>query len=126
MAGGPTILDLSAAIMAELEEYTEETNAKVQKVVDEVTKEAYLDLSNNPVIPKRSGEYAKKFYIRKEKIGFGKTVNIIANKKYQITHLLERPHPMPQGGMSKAYPHWAEAQKIADTLPERMKEALER
>lgn len=115
---------LSTAIMAELEEYTEETKKKLQKVVDEVTDEALLDLQTNPNVPEKSGAYASGFYKRREKIGFGKTVNIIANKKYQITHLLERPHPMPQGGMSKAYPHWADAQKIADTLPERMKEAI--
>ena len=52
--------------------------------------------------------------------------NLVASKKYQLTHLLEYGHLTRSGTRTKAFPHWQHAQEIADTLPERLKEVIER
>ncbi len=124
---------LAAAIVDEISKYSEEVENKMQKVVDEVTKEAYLDLRTNPSVPQRTGEYARGFYIKKTSWKTKYKSNIIGNKKYQLTHLLEKGHDIVRNslgkkkvyGKTKAYPHWENAQKIADSLPERLKKELE-
>lgn len=116
--------ELSQLIAKELQEYSEEVDESLQLCVDEVTEEAYMDLSTNPIIPKKSGKYAKSFYIKKVAAGKGFKRNRIGNKKPQLTHLLERGHITRNGGRTKSYPHWEHAQKIADTLPERFEKVV--
>ena len=96
----------------------------MQKVIDEVTKEVLNNLKNNPVIPKKTGEYSKSFYKRKLAQGKGYKRNLIASKKYQLTHLLENSHLTRSGTRTRAFPHWKQAQEIADTLPDRLKEVI--
>ncbi len=77
--------------------------------IGKIAKEIKTDLSNNTKIPKKSGKYRKSFYVTKEN---GRT--IVANRKYQLTHLLEHGHELvKQGGRARAYPHWATAEKSA-------------
>lgn len=111
-------------IMDELRNYSEEVDNKMQKVIDEVTKEVLNNLENNPVIPKKTGEYSKSFYKRKLAQGKGYKRNLIASKKYQLTHLLENGHLTRSGTRTRAFPHWKQAQEIADTLPDRLKEVI--
>lgn len=108
--------DLSAAIAEELESYSEEVEDIIDKDIDRISKILVEELKNNPVIPERTGDYKKSFYKKVVAKGKGYKRAVVANKKYQLTHLLERGHPMPQGGRSKAFPHWETAQKRLEEL----------
>ena len=115
------INDLSKAIIKQLQEYSAEIDNLVHKETERTAKEVLSNLKSDSTIPQRTGEYRRKFYM-KSKTGVGYSRYIIANRKYQITHLLERPHKIKNWytgrtyGMSRAYPHWAKAQKTADKM----------
>lgn len=105
--------------------YSHEVEAVVKSEIDSLSKELVKDLKNSRHIPKRTGEYKKSFYVKKigEKKGFKQVV--IANKNYQLTHLLEKGHVNFYGGnRTQSYPHWIHAQRKANELPERIKRRL--
>lgn len=118
---------LTDAIMDGLNRYSEEVDEKMQKEIDDLSKEIVNDLKNDPVIPEKTGEYKKSFAVKKIAQGIGFKRNEVYSKKpyYRLTHLLEFGHALPQGGRTKAFPHWVKAQKEAETLPERIKRRLE-
>lgn len=124
MSKSISIDGLADAIAEELESYSEEVDQAMQKEIDTLSKEIVNDLKNNPVIPEDTGEYKKDFYTKKAAQGMGFKRNIIANKKHQLTHLLENGHLTSTGGRTRAFPHWEDAQKMADTLPERLAKKL--
>ncbi len=76
-----------------------------------------------------TGYYKKGFRQKIIKDGDGFRRRKIRNTEYQLTHLLENGHikrfrrggKLVTDGRVPARPHWAEGQKIADELPERMK-----
>jgi hypothetical protein len=113
-------LDLSDEIAKALSEYSEEVDEKIKKVIDVVAKETKNNLSQNPIIPKKSGDYKKSFYVKKLAEGKGYKRVVIANKKYQITHLLENGHALKKGGRSKEYPHWKQAEELAQVKYEEL------
>lgn len=119
--------ELEKAITGEIEAYSAEATEKIKKVVREVANEAYDDLRTNPVIPKRTGEYAAGFKLKLKRRGDSESVEI-SNVHHQRTHLLEKGHDVirkgKKYGRTRAYPHWKRAEAIADTLPDRIKEAL--
>lgn len=110
--------DLSSAIMEELESYSEEVEDTIDKDIDRISKILVDELKNNPKIPKRTGDYKKSFYTKTVAKGRGYKRKVVANKKYQLTHLLEEDHPMPQGGRSRAFPHWKTAEERLEELME--------
>lgn len=116
--------DLASAIVGELEKYSDEVDEIMQDEIDKLSNEIKLDLSNDKNIPKRTGKYAKSFYVKKIAKGNGYKRNVVANKKYQLTHLLEYPHATRNGGSTRAFPHWKYAQKKAETLPNRIERRL--
>ena len=120
-----SVNDLASLIMQELENYSEEVDNAMQKEIEVLSKEIVKDLKNDPVIPEKSGDYKKKFYVKKLAQGTGSKRVVIANRKYQITHLLEHGHATRNGKRSKKYEHWIHAQDKADMLPDRIKEAIE-
>lgn len=68
---------------------------------------------------KRAGKAEWTWYNEGWTVSSGKTGQFSVNatvhnaKAYQLTHLLEYSHPMPQGGSSKAYPHIADVNQWA-------------
>ena len=124
MGNSISIDDLADVIAEELESYTEEVDDLMQDEIDKLSKEVRDNLKNNPDIPEKTGEYKKSFYIKKVAQGKGYKRNRTANKKASLTHLLEDGHLTSNGKRTRAFPHWKEAQELADTLPERMKKKL--
>lgn len=110
---------LSDAIMQELTEYLEGEEEIIDEGIDEISAELVLGLKNDPVIPKRTGKYKKSFYHKKAAKGIGYKRNVVANREYRLTHLLEDSHLTRNGTTrTKAYPHWATAQQKLDELME--------
>lgn len=118
--------DLVKLIVGELESYTKDIDELMQSEIDKIAKEVKKDLESNSNVPERTKKYKKSFYIKKEAQGMGYKRVRVANKKYQLTHLLEYGHALVNGGRTKSFEHWESAQKIADTLPERMEEVIKR
>ena len=119
--------ELGDTIAKMLEEYSDEAETKVKETMQDVAKSVVNNLKNNVNIPQRSKDqktYKKQFYLKKDGTGLAWSKITIANKKYRLTHLLERGHAKSNGGRTKAYPHWADAQKEVDKLPDMIKEAL--
>lgn len=118
--------DLTRLIVSELEEYTKDIDESMQKEIDDLAKEVKKDLESNSNVPELTGDYKRGFYIKKNAQGMGYKRVTVANKKYQLTHLLEYGHVLVNGGRARAFEHWKSAQEIADTLPERMEEVIKR
>lgn len=117
--------DIVKEIMGQLMGYSEEVDEIMQDEIDKVSKDAKKDLSTNQIIPERTGEYKKSFRIKKVAQGSDFKRNVIYNKLYQLTHLLENGHLTRTGTRTRKFPHWERAQKIVDELPERVAKRLE-
>jgi len=124
--------DLARMIAKELEEYVEGIEEVLIETIDEVAAEALYSLKTDPIVKSLdgTGEYAKSFYskldvrVRGARKGFYRVT--LHNHKYRIGHLLQYGHAMAGGGRTRAFPHWDKAQRIADTLEERIKEVISR
>lgn len=124
---------LPEEIKKALTEYSSKVEACLAEEVDECTDEALLAIK---AATKQkiggSGEYKKGFRQRKVADADGYKRKKIINSEYQLTHLLENGHvkryylgdTLVTDGRVPARPHWAEGQKIADELPERMEKRL--
>jgi hypothetical protein len=127
-----TVDQLANLIAKELEEYSVEIEEVLKQTIEAVAAEALDSLKHDPMIKRLdgTGEYAKSFYIKDQYKVRGKNKGfyklVIHNKKYRIAHLLEYGHAKIKGGRTRAFPHWSNAQKIADTLEDRIKEAIEK
>ena len=110
---------LSDAIMDVLMDYCEKEEEIIDDGLDKISEELVNSLKNDPVIPERTGKYKKSFYYKKVAKGLGYKRNVVANKKYQLTHILEKSHLTRNGtSRTKAYPHWETAQRKLDELME--------
>lgn len=109
--------ELSEVIKNELFEYSEEIDERMQDGIDDVSKKIVQRLKNNPIIPEKTGKYKKGFFFKTVAEGKGYKRNLIANKQYQLTHLLENGHAI-KGGTSRtrSFPHWKDAEKEAEKL----------
>lgn len=110
--------DLSAEIMRCLKEYTDEVVEALEKTEKELAKEAVRTLKQTS--PKKSGKYAKSWTQTKQ----GKK-RIVHNRRYQLTHLLEKGHAKRNGGRVAARVHIAPVeQRISKEAVERLKRNL--
>ena len=92
--------DLSAEIAYELENFSKEVDEIVSGEIETVGKEMAKELKS--VSPKRTGDYAKGWRMKRE----SKHKIIVQNsKKPYLTHLLEHGHASRNGGRVGAKPH---------------------
>lgn len=115
--------NLGQAIAAELEAYAQDVQENISVGVSEITKEITEELKNDPIVPTLSGKYKKSFYFKKLAEGHNYVRFVVANKRYRLTHLLERGHAKTNGGRTRAFPHWKPAE---DKLNKKMQELIER
>ena len=134
------ITALADTIVSQLKEFSFDIDGIMKDVIDEVTAETLDDLRNNANVPVDTGDYAKSFYSKNIQNGTGRKTNVVANKEYQLTHLLEYGHKSRKGVGSKGktakksnpnsqatvegHSHWAEAEKIVDTLPDKIRKRV--
>lgn len=123
-----SIDDLSDAIFGELMGYSDEVDNKMQSVIEKLSKDVRDTLKTHPDIPEKSGDYKKSFAIKKVAQGQGFKRNVVYSKgHHQLTHLLENGHLTRNGTKrTDAFPHWQDAQKLADELPQRITEAIKK
>lgn len=109
--------ELSDAIIELTGEISKEVEKNLDAELKKIAKETAESLKNDATIPQRTKDersYKNLFYVKKTETGY-----VIANKKYQLTHLLENGHDVVKNGQTvgraRAFPHWARAQKKVDS-----------
>lgn len=118
---------LDRELMKYLNEYKEDISEIVEKVANEVGKEAVTELKT--VSPKGfRKEYHKGWRVKKDKIGKNRYIVKIHNKTdYQLTHLLEFGHATRNGGRTKAIPHIRPVEeKYSKKFEQELKEKIRR
>lgn len=99
MAKNNSILDIKDI----LSEYSEDIQDAITLEAQNVAKKAQNELKNTS--PKRTGKYSKGWRVNTEK-GRGFVECIVHNAtNYQLTHLLEKPHALRNGGVSTPKVH---------------------
>lgn len=116
---------LAAAVVDELEKYSDDVGEAVQSAVDEVTKNTLSLLRKSS--PRKTGDYQKGWRKRIVTSKHGRHVTQLHNATdYQLTHLLEKGHKKTGGGTVRAIPHIAPAEKkAAEQLERLIKEAIQ-
>lgn len=118
--------DLSTAVKRELEEYCDFTAEEVKKIVEEVGENVKKEIQANA--PVDTGAYRKSWKVTKSKeTATSKTVVIHSDKRYRLTHLLEKGHAKRGGGRVAAKVHIAPAEANAEKqLMERVERSLKK
>ena len=101
---------ISTQIDKLLNDYSQELKDKTNKIFEDEAKESARQLRQTSPqgTGRNKGAYAKSWTVKKQKDKNGLYTLIVHNKDhYQLTHLLEYGHAMPQGGRTKAQPHIA-------------------
>lgn len=109
--------ELAEAIIEFSGEIAEEVGENLNTELKKIAKETADSLKNDSNIPQRTKDeesYKRLFYVKKTELGY-----VVANKKYQLTHLLENGHDIVRNGetvgRARAFPHWNRAQKKVDS-----------
>lgn len=112
--------DLAEEIAYELENFSNEVDEIVSEEIETVGKEMAKELKE--VSPKRTGNYAKGWRIKRE----SKHKIIVQNsKKTYLTHLLEHGHAKRNGGRVRAIPHIKPTEtKYQEKLAENIKRRI--
>lgn len=114
---------LADEIIKQIKTYSEETDKKIKNIITTTAKEALEAAKSAGSYKDRGRGYRQKFVLKREqKEGSYKVT--LHNKQAGVTHLLEYGHATSNGGRTKAYPHWKEAQAIAESIEERIKNEL--
>lgn len=126
MAQTITVLDFESTINSILAEYKDVINADVATATKQVAREAVRNVQAKA--PARTGAYKSSISSRVEEKGgnYAKSVVYAKDPHYRLTHLLEFGHAKVNGGRTKAFPHWAEAEQTAiNDFEKKLREAIE-
>lgn len=128
-----SIDNLAEAINQEVNRYGKEIKTETRKIIQEAGKAALEETKAHA--PVKTGKYRdslKVTYNPKEAgtatggENAGYALVYASDGQYRLTHLLENGHPMPQGGRSRAIPHWkygeAAAEQKLEELPRKLEE----
>lgn len=116
---------LESAVSEILTSFEGNVTVAMKEAVEEVAKECVKEIKD--LAPKKTGAYKKGF----KKVKISENANKISfsvyNKKYQITSQLEHGHAKRNGGRTRAFPHFAPAEKhAAEKLEAKVKASVEK
>lgn len=112
------MMDISLEIANLLSQYTEEVQEVLEASADEITQQAVKTLRDTS--PKRKGKYAKSWVRKKINNSY-----VIHNKRYYLTHLLEKGHAKRGGGRVAGIKHIAPVeQKVVEAFEQKVREQL--
>ena len=116
---------LAAAIVNNLQEYTDAVTEGIKKAEDLTAKECKANLTADSPLGAR-GKYAKGWKVTVTSNTATEKHTVIHNKEYRLTHLLENGHVSPGGGRTRALPHIKKNEELSNTaFEERVREVLE-
>lgn len=95
--------ELSNEIARTIQEYSEDVEQAVQKVLNKDSTELVNKLKATS--PKKTGEYAKGWTKKKSTLDGRVTYTVYNKDRYQLTHLLEFGHAKRNGGRVPGQPH---------------------
>lgn len=107
---------LADTIVKYLAEVSDEATEALEETKENLAKEGVKKLKATS--PKDKGDYAKSWTRKKTKKG-----QIIHNKRYQLTHLLEKGHAKRKGGRVAAIVHIA---PVEDELSQKAAKEFEK
>lgn len=122
---------LAQSINAVLKEYSKLVDEDVEELTEKVGKDAAKKVRANIRSSGigGSGAYAKSITSRKLNEGVHRYARTVYSKKphYRLTHLLEFGHAKVNGGRTRAFPHWSQAEREAvEAFEKGLKEKLQK
>lgn len=108
-----SVENLSSAVRRQLEEYCSFTADEVKQIVGEVGESVKNEIMENA--PVDTGAYRKSWRVTKEsETATSMSVVVHSEKRYRLTHLLEKGHAKRGGGRVAAKVHIAPAEANAE------------